>query len=414
MTRPVLALALALAGATSFAAPARADSARTLPAGAWKADVRYIAVAGGPIRLRRELVVPGELLGSLGLTPTDGGAAADADSLQLGELDLEVEFSAQVLAPGLSCGVTDWLSLGLVVPVFLESAVIVRRFDYTGDWGYNPDFPSDRSRSLLLPAFDSRAVTGAAGLQRALVEAFEYQPIEDVHQRGLGDVIVAARGRLWQTPRTALAVQPELLLPTGATEDPDNLIDFGLGDGHVDLGARFLVDLALAPSTVLGLSAGATHTFPHLTNARVYQDPSFPLASRTPWPAPYTFVGSQRAVERDPGDVLELGAALTRELHRAWQLTARYGYLAEGSDHFSDGATRLPALEASTAKRVHTAGGGLRFTLVDSFLRGRAPLPVEVDLDLARTFTTTQEARMTMLSLTATLFFGDAERAPRR
>ena len=225
---------------------------------------------------------------------------------------------------------------------------------------------------------------------------------------------MAARGRLWQTPRTVAAVQPELLLPTGATEDPDNLIDVGLGDGHFDLGASFLVDLALAPSTVLGLSAGATHTFPHLTQARVYQDPSFPLASRTPWPAPYSFVGSERAVQRDPGDVLELAAALTQELHRAWQLTARYAYLAEGSDHFSDRASRLPALEAGTAKRVHTAGGGLRFTLVDSFLRGRAPLPLEIDLDLARNFATTPEATMTILTLTATLFFAREERVLRR
>ena len=291
-----------------------------------------------------------------------------------------------------------------MVPVFLDAAVLVRRFDYTGDWGYNPDFAGDRSRSLVLPAFDARAVTGAAGLQRALVEAFEYEPIADVHRSGLGDLRLGGRGRLWQSARTAAAIQSELLLPTGATEDPDNLIDFGPGDGHWDLGATLLVDLALARSTILGLSAGASHSFPHLTTARVYRDPAFPLASRTRWPAPYSFVGWQRSVERDPGDVAELGAAVTQRLHPAWQLTARARTLVEGSGHFSDGATRLPALEADTAKTVHTAGAGLRFTLVDSFLRGRAPLPLEIDLDLARSFSTTPEAAMTTVTATATLY----------
>lgn len=404
-----LLLVLAIAGAAD---PARADTARTLPAGIWKADVRYLALAGGPIRFRRSLVVPGELLGSLGLSPS-GGAPARPDDLSLGEIDLELDFAAQVLAPGLSYGVTDWLSVGFAVPVFLDAAVHVRRFDYAGDWGYNPEFPADRSRSLLLPAFDARAVTGAAGLQRALVEAFEYEPIEDVHASGLGDMIVGARARLWQTRRTLAAVQPELLLPTGATDDPDNLIDLGLGDGHTDLGATFLVDVAIARGTLLGLSAGATHSFPHLTTARVYRDPAFPLASRTPWPAPYSFVGSQGTVERDPGDVLEIGAGLTQELHRAWQITARYAYLTEGADHISDGAGRLPALEAGTAKHVHTAGGGLRFTLVDSFRHGRAPLPLELELELARSFSPTPEAAMTTLTATATIFLARSGRRGR-
>jgi hypothetical protein len=397
----------------SSAATARADTARTLPAGTWKADVRYIAVAGGPIRLHQALVVPGDLLGSFGLT-AGGGAAATPDDLPLGELDLELTFGAQLLAPGLSHGITDWLSVGLAVPVFLDASVHVRRFDYAGDWGYNPEFPADRSRSLLLPAFDARAVTGVAGLQRALVEAFEYEPIQDVHTSGLGDMVIGARARLWQKPRTVAAIQPELLLPTGATDDPDNLIDFGLGDGHVDLGATLLVDLALARGTVLGMSAGATHSFPHLMTARVYQDPSFPLASRTPWPAPYTFVGSQRTVERDPGDTLSVGAGLTHELAERWQLSARYGFRASGADHFSDGASRLPALEADTARRVHTAGGGLRYTLVDSYLRGRAPAPLEIDLDLARAFSATPEAAMTIVTATATVFFGEPAARLRR
>lgn len=391
MIRPALALAL-----LAVSSPAAADSARTLPAGTWKADVRYLAVSGGPIRVRRALVVPGELLGSLGL--------ADSPDLPLGELDLELTFAAQVLAPGLAVGLSERISLGLVVPVFLDAAVHVRRFDYDGAWGYNPDFPSDRSRSLLLPSFDTRAVNGAAGLQRALVEAFEYEPIEDVHRRGLGDLIVAARARLWQTARSAAALQPELLLPTGATDDPDNLIDIGLGDGHVDLGARFLLDLAVSRSTLVGLSVGATHTFPHLTTARVYQDPSFPLASRSRWPAPYSFVGWQRAVERDPGDVVELGAAVSHELHSAWRVAARYGVRAAASDRFSDGESRLAALEADTARRVHTAGAGLRFTLVDAYLQGGAPLPLELSLDLARTFSAAPEAAMTILTATATVY----------
>ena len=404
MTRRLLALALA--GAAAGAVPAHADSARTLPAGTWKADVRYIAVASGPIDLHRELVVPGQLLGSLGLPATGGGGAAEAQDLSLGQVDIDLEFGAQVLAPSLSYGVTDWLSVGIVVPVFLDASVLVRGLHYGGDWGYNAEFPSDRSRSLILPAFDTRAVTGTEGLQRALVEAFGYEPIGDVHKHGLGDVIVAGRARLGQTRHTAWAVQPTLTLPTGATDDPDNLIDFGLGDGHVDVGGSLLADLALSPTTSLDLSAGATHTFPHLTTARVYQDAAFPIAPRAPWPAPYDFLGSRRAVERDPGDVLELGASLTQEIRRDWQVTARYGFRARGSDHFSDGATPLPALDANTARRVHTAAGGIRFTLVNSFLRGRAPLPIEVDLELARTFSATPQAQMTMLTTTATLFFG--------
>lgn len=399
--RARVALVAALLAARSGAA--WADSARTLPAGVWKADARYLFVAGEPIRMHRSLVVPGEMLAPLGLAEELRPGEAE---LPLAELDLEVQLRAQVLAPGLSYGITDWLSVGAVVPVLVEGAVVVRRFDVEGSWGYNPEFAKDRSRSLLLPAFDARAVNGAAGLQRALVEGFEYEPIRDFHTRGLGDIIVAARGRLWESARTVAAIQPELTLPTGATDDPDNLIDFGPGDGHVDLGATFLADVALGASSVLGLRAGATHTFAHSTTARVYLDPAFPLASRSPLPEPYTFIGYQRPVLRDPGEVLELGAELTQVLHPAWHVTARYGFLASARDQFSDATSRLPALEHGTERRVHTAGAAVRFTLVDLFLRGRAFAPLDLELDLARSFSSsTPEAAMTTVTATATLFF---------
>ena len=110
-------------------------------------------------------------------------------------------------------------------------------------------------------------------------------------------------------------------------------------------------------------------------------------------------------VERDPGDVARLGAGLTHRSDR-WQMSGRYGFAAEGPDHVADGGGRLPALEANTAKQVHEVGGGVRYSRVDAFLRGRAPFPIELDVDLARTFSAAPEAQMTIATVTASLFFG--------
>ena len=62
------------------------------------------------------------------------------------------------------------------------------------------------------------------------------------------------------------------------------------------------------------------------------------------------------------------------------------------------------------ARRKRSSPAGcvaLRFTLVDSFLRGAAPLPFELELDLAHSFSDAPEAAMTILTATATLFLAD-------
>lgn len=403
----VLATALVVAAASPARAQWAGDSTDTLPGGLFGAMVNYVHADTGELTQR-------------GALARDGGGDEGADLLRqlldpssdFGSALIRYRASAEVIAPSVFYGVTDWLSAGVVLPVFVSARVDLRELQVgTGAIGYNPDFSGDMERqSPVLSAGDPRALSGAEGVRRVLTDVFEYERLDNWRGRGLGDLQVLGRLRPLATRHLRAAIQPGVQLPTGTADDPDNLVDFGLGSGQVDAGALAMIDLLPAPWLRLDMRAGYTWQLPNHQRARVYEEASIPLAPVDPLPDQYGNLGREREVVRDLGDVWQVGATL--RLGRGLIYGGgSWDYWEKTADAFSSDAGPHLAMSLGTAFSVTTYGGHLGVDLVPSFLAGKSPLPVSFDVAVSRSVSDQITSNLTTVLTRVTLYFGPASAA---
>ncbi len=399
------ALGVCLLGLTGSAL---ADNARTLPAGIWKTGGRFINMSSGPIDHSGSIVLPADDLRAAGMGAL-ADALSDSNGGGVGDVDLEIDFGATVVAPDLFYGINDWLTVGAVLPIFTDAHVNVRKMDFrSGFWAYNSEFGADRSASPIVPAFDARAVTGPDAVQRAVTEGLQYKPIQNWQDSGVGDLLLVAQARLWRSEKAQLAAQPMITLPTGKTDDPDNLVDFGLGDGQSDVGGSLLLDYELSPDAMLHIKAGYTAQLAARKEMRAFKDEAFPLASKTQLPDPYAdFVGMSQVVEHDPGDLFRIKPSMSFRMNKLMALEGAYELMVHGVDTF-DGVDTSP-LSVGTNYMAHEFTAGASINLVDSFLEGGSPVPLIGEIMVSQSLSSEDTANRRTVMMSLSVFFGSPD-----
>ncbi len=406
-TPVMIGLVVALIGAgRADAEPipgASGDSTLVLPQGIFKTDVRYVYAWTGYRQLRGTPQFDGDEQSALFADLAGMGGA-------FGESSVTYSATAKVFAPSIFYGVTDRIAVGVALPVFLDASVKLHGFDVeTGALGYNPDFTSDMERqSPVLSVSDPRAVSGAEGAKRVLSEVFRYEPLEDWSGSGVGDLQAISRAALYERGRARIAAQANVKIPTGTTDDPDNLIDLGLGSGQVDASALALVDVHITDPLVWNLRTGYTAQLPNHQRARVYENESLPFAPRTPLPGAYAELGRTRDVVRDLGDVWQVGSSLTFQ-RDTLVVGAGYDLYAKGEDHYRSDAGDHPAMSAGTDLVVHVVSGQIGLDWSRAFLRGDFPVPVILNLSLSQAISRDVPSNVSIATATATLFLGSTD-----
>jgi hypothetical protein len=401
-----IAIAVAMAVPATAAAQAAGDSADVLPKGLFKADVHYVYTTTGT--LSRQGALPEENAGEqVALLRELVGASSD-----FGNANIAYRGSAQVLAPALFYGVHSRITVGMVLPIFLSARVDINDLNVgTGAIGYNPDFASDPVRqSPILSASDPRALRGEEGINRLLTDAFQYQPVESWSNKGLGDLQAYARANVLKSRYAKAAVQTGVTFPTGEADAIDNLVDFGLGGGNLDVGALALFDVVPTKSFGFNLRAGYTVQLPNKQNARVFENASIPLAPAEELPDDLAMLGQEREVVRDLGDVFQAGTTLRAKLG-IWMVSGNYDFFSKGADSYHSRAGDHPAMSANTAYNIHKVGGAVGVDFVQKFLKGKAPLPIMFDVNVSQAFSKNDPSNMFTVMSRLTLFFGSADAA---
>jgi hypothetical protein len=378
------------------------NTADTLPRGIFSGQINYVHSDTG-LRSQRGALTRDEEPAQEATLLTD----LIGPSSTFGNALVEYRATADVLAPALFYGLHERLSVGFFLPVYLDARVEIHQLQVgTGALGYNQDFAEDMDhQSPVLRAGDPRALQGAEGVQRILTDVFHYQPLETWQSSGLGDLQLIARVKLHSSEHVRIAVQPGAEVPTGAPDDPDNLVDFGLGTGQLDLGALGLVDLAPRPWLVLNLRGGYVWQLPNEQRARVYEDATIPVAPIEPLPEQFGNLGRERQVVRDLGDLWQLGATLHLRSGLLFA-TACYETVVKGRDRYSSSAGVHPAMAVGTDYDVSLIGGSVGLDLVRPFMRGKAPLPIMVELIVSQTRSSLPTENRTSAMTKLTLFFG--------
>jgi len=314
-----------------------------------------------------------------------------ARSLTLGVSHVQSKVQVMVLAAAAEYGLTDRVTVGVIVPVVHARHSLTRlELDpvttcsqtrcglgqnlgdtniAVEDSKYLPlDHDKDPTTKLLQPLTRD-------DVQTILADDLSYDRLADWSGTGIGDIEVGLKVRLLRVGWWTSAIQAGVRLPTGRVDDPDNLLDLGFGDGQTDIGLYWQNDLA--PLSRLRINATLRYTaqLPDHERKRVPPSASVPLAKPE----------DAEDVWRDLGDIFEAELLVAYQPLDLLTPFVRYNMTLKGRDNVQGNlGLSYQALIDETALGNHTLEVGLTFSTVPLVQRERFFLPLDATLTYAR------------------------------
>lgn len=219
-------------------------------------------------------------------------------------------------------------------------------------------------------------------------------PLGVVERSHLGDIEVGAKVLLFDSfggmararsgPRTSgfrLAIGGLARLGTGQVDSPNELADVGTGDGQTDVEANGALDVVFGRRLWASVIARFGVQLADELPLRI------PDAPRDPFQAAYR----EQTVNRNLGDYIELEATPRYVYNDYFSVSGHWRYRRKAEDTYTgtfsvEGPGGTPvALDASilgvgTELTEQRIGGGVSFSTLRAFDRGRSRLPLEFQL----------------------------------
>jgi len=240
----------------------------------------------------------------------------------------------------------------------------------------------------------AQAPLSATDANALISEVLGVAPIGLVERSHIGDIEIGAKLLLLDTfggPAAARAGAKQrgfrfalgglVRLGTGQIDRPNELVDVGTGDGQMDIEANgaadFIFGHRLWGSVVARFGV-------QMKDEQVLRIPDVP---RNPYQAEYR----EQTVSRDLGDYIELEATPRYVYNDYISLSGQWTYRRKGEDTYTgvftvtdpnDDPVSLDAsiLGIGTEQSEQRVGGGIAFSTLRAYDRGRANVPVEIQL----------------------------------
>jgi hypothetical protein len=280
-------------------------------------------------------------------------------------LAVSYDVRATVLVPSLAFGLAKQLTVAVYVPIYAQASVTISEFQLGGVPG--------------------TAATQNALRQMGFKDAPGGAPVSDWQASGVGDLWAGARWRVVESGGWSAAATVALSLPTGRTDDPDLLTDFGFGSGDVALQGWFSIDREFAG-----------HGLVDLTASYKAQLPDQPIV--------HPVFGTREQVHRDLGDIVSVEAELRYALGGWVPLSLVYRFADKTQDQYQ-GNQPLFSLEENTAGTTHTIGGGIGLSSVEAFQGHRFVYPFVLRAAVFRTFSSSSSFENTTAEALLNLYF---------
>ena len=306
-----------------------------------------------------------------GLIPTS------PPGLYIGRSIVDFEYLFKDLIINYQYGLTDRITVGVKIPYYWnrtdlkEARVVV-------------DDPAD---PFLVPVdppcgTDPSAVGYEACVTQVVLGMLEddpyfFDPIEDWEDSGLSDIEIGMRYQYFKSDEWRLAFTGGVRLPTGKTDDPDNLMDTEFGTGAMALLLRFNQDYVGVDGLLLNVTVKYDWVLPDEETVRVLEDPSQPLAPAF----------NKEKVDRDLGDTLALELYGDWSLSDTWSVNALYTWAMRQKDKI-DGNLGLAygSLEDETDADHQSFEAGVTWSTVSRYQEEKASVPMEVGLSYETVF----------------------------
>lgn len=207
-------------------------------------------------------------------------------------------------------------------------------------------------------------------VQSLIVNTLNYKPLGSWGGEGIGDIEIGVLHRFTDWKQAGLAFAAGLILPTGREDDPDNIVDFGFGDGQTDLFFEFRGGYQV-PNTRWSLNAFTrfTYQFEHTRIMRVVESNDFPL-------------GIDKGVFKEKlGNRYDFDGTTNFQVTPWLGLSTGYVYT-----HITQAKYESPFIKANqinaanTEVHSHSLRGGLHFSTLPYYKSGDFFLPFDTNI----------------------------------
>ncbi len=275
---------------------------------------------------------------------------------------------AGVQAVGLSFawGVTDKLTVGVGAPFIRAEtrvAIGLQPTEAAKDFLLQlqkPEYGQRRSAALAV-----REVNAAPEAMQELLQENGYKRVEDWRRSGFGDTTVVGKYKFFEGSSSSAAVELGVVMPTGATDDPDILTDIPLGDGQWDMFSQVVVDSKLFGDARISASLKYTEQLAANTELRL----------RT---ANEMIEVENAEVKLDRGSKLDLGLGYAQPLFGGLSAFGGYKFSRRAQDIYSqlpEASKQYYESEKGKPMRKQTMELGLGYSTLQAFKKGKFSIP---------------------------------------
>lgn len=296
------------------------------------------------------------------------------EELTFGEYQAKGEAQVDVNGYGLAWGLTNRTTVFGIFPYYNAKV----NLDIKRTRGNNYKAVADRlaaqgdntAAQILAQVAPSLPDINEGVVQSIVVNYLGYQPLGSWQGEGFADVELGVLHRLTDWTYSGLAISGGVVLPTGREDDPDNLVDFGFGDGQTDLFLEFGGGVTI-PDTSWGFDSWArfTYQFEHDRVMRIPSSPDYPY-------------GSESAVFRESlGNIYDWTSQISYQATRWLGFSSRYMYTYQEAASYESEYTLANEIKAiDTERTAQTVRGTMHFSTVPLYKSGDFFLPFDCNL----------------------------------
>lgn len=329
--------------------------------------------------------------------------AALAESVDLGKIDVTPEIKVKADAFGLAWGLSDRLMVAVGVPVMKASVTLSGGYYNSGAIAN----AAKQLRAITDPNVKDKATAFAQVLEQlpeikgeylegVIVNNFGYKPVGNWYGSGIGDVQLFAQYKTYEGEKYKNALKFGVELPTGRTDDPDNLLDIPFGSGYYKTYLEAQNDYQIVDE-YLALNVMGRYQYDWSADRtyRLRPSLSFPLTS------------DKENIHYKPGNVWLFGTELSTKLWKSVGFSTALSRKIKSRDsiHGARSNYDYALLEHGTDTRTDTLEATLSYSTVDLFLRKRFPVPLKIGATVSRVIAGRNTEQVNQTSLNFEMYF---------
>jgi len=328
--------------------------------------------------------------------------SALAESVDLGTIDLDPEITASANIFALGWGLSD--------SIMVIGALPVMKANVTLRGGYTNTGAISSAAKQLKSIQDSRQAKASAFaqvleqlpsirgeyLQGALVNDLGYKPIGSWSGTGIGDAIVYTQWRFVNKDTYKQGAKFGMELPTGAVDDPDNLVDIPFGSGYYATYVESLHDFNLWRNIFsLSFTGRYQYQWPTTRTYRLAPSVDFPLTA------------VKENIHYKPGNYYSAGAEFGTKLFQSIGANIGYSIRVKNKDKIpgKDPNYDYGILESKTDTIIRKAEVSVSYSTVNLYTRGKFPVPFKIGSTYNKVLSGMNTERISQVSLDFEMYF---------